>query len=55
VVPWRDIWSAGQSAGLIDAVEPVADLVARLTREFGALPALPDWRARIAAIAESWA
>lgn len=54
VVPWRDIWSAGQSAGLIDAVEPVADLVARLVRDFEALPAIPDWRARIAAIEASW-
>ncbi len=54
VVPWRDIWSAGQSAGLIDAVEPVADLVARLVRDFEALPAIPDWRARLAAIEASW-
>lgn len=54
IMPWRDIWSAGQSAGLIDAVEPVADLVARLAREFEALPARADWRARIAAIAAGW-
>jgi nitronate monooxygenase len=47
VMPWRDIWSAGQSVGLIDAVEPVADLVGRLTAEFETLPALPDWRARL--------
>ncbi|MCM3418109.1 NAD(P)H-dependent flavin oxidoreductase [Sphingopyxis alaskensis] len=51
VRPWRDIWSAGQSAGLIDMVEPVADLVARLRRDFNALPALPDWRGRLADIA----
>lgn len=54
IVPWRDIWSAGQSTGLIDAVEPVADLVARLARDFETLPAIPDWRARIAAIEASW-
>jgi len=54
VKPWRDIWSAGQSVGLIDSVEPVADLVARLTCEFEALPAIPDWRARISAIASGW-
>ena len=42
VVPWRDIWSAGQSVGLIDAVEPVADLVERLATEFKSLPNLPD-------------
>lgn len=54
VMPWRDIWSAGQSAGLIDAVEPVADLVARLKREYAALPATPDWRARLAAVTADW-
>lgn len=54
VIPWRDIWSAGQSAGLIDAVEPVAELVARLTREFEALPAIPDWRARLKRVEEAW-
>lgn len=48
VMPWRDIWSAGQSVGLIDAVEPVADLVDRFAREFESLPNRPDWRARLA-------
>lgn len=33
---WRDIWSAGQGVGLIDDVPPVADLVARLKREYDA-------------------
>ena len=55
VKPWRDIWSAGQSVGLIDQIEPVADLVARLQRDFEALPAVPDWRLRLAAIEASWA
>ena len=55
VKPWRDIWSAGQSVGLIDSVEPVADLVARLTREFAALPTVPDWRLRLAEISCNWA
>jgi nitronate monooxygenase len=54
VMPWRDIWSAGQSVGLIDGVEPVADLVARLRGAFDALPAVPDWRARLAATAAGW-
>ena len=54
VMPWRDIWSAGQSAGLIDAVEPVAGLVARLKGEFEALPAGPDWRRRLADVAAVW-
>jgi nitronate monooxygenase len=48
VMAWRDIWSAGQSVGLIDRVEPVADLVDRLATEFEELDALPDWRARLA-------
>lgn len=55
VVPWRDIWSAGQSVGLIDRVEAVADLVARLRADFDALPALPDWRARLASRTAGWA
>lgn len=55
VKPWRDIWSAGQSVGLVDSIEPVADLVARLVREFAALPAIPSWRARLAEISSDWA
>ena len=55
VKPWRDIWSAGQSVGLIDRVEPVAQLVARLQGEFGALPAVPDWRPRLSALEARWA
>jgi nitronate monooxygenase len=48
VMPWRDIWSAGQSVALIDAVEPVADLVARLAVEFEQAGIGIDWRARLA-------
>jgi nitronate monooxygenase len=48
VMAWRDIWSAGQSVGLIDAVEPVAALVDRLGAEFEQLACVPDWRARLA-------
>lgn len=54
VVPWRDIWSAGQSAGLIDRVESVADMVARFSSEFDALPIVPDWRERLLAIDAGW-
>ncbi|WP_243853600.1 NAD(P)H-dependent flavin oxidoreductase [Sphingopyxis panaciterrae] len=54
VMPWRDIWSAGQSAGLIDAIEPVAELVARLKNEFEALSATADWRARLATVTADW-
>jgi len=31
---WKDIWSAGQGIGLIDDVPPVAEIVARLKREY---------------------
>ncbi|MDP3674965.1 MAG: nitronate monooxygenase [Novosphingobium sp.] len=55
VKPWRDLYSAGQSVGLIDRVEPVADLVARLATEF--VQSCPDssWRERLAAIESTWA
>jgi nitronate monooxygenase len=33
---WRDIWSAGQGVGQIDAVMPVAAVVAKLESEYGA-------------------
>jgi nitronate monooxygenase len=33
---WRDIWSAGQGIGAVTAVVPVAELVARLEREYHA-------------------
>lgn len=48
VMPWRDIWSAGQSVALIDAVEPVASLVERLAAEFEQAGIGIDWRARLA-------
>jgi nitronate monooxygenase len=51
VMPWRDIWSAGQSVGLIDRVEPVADLGERFAAEFKGLPGIPDWRGRLASLA----
>jgi nitronate monooxygenase len=33
---WRDIWSAGQGVGQIDAVMPVAEVVAKLEAEYAA-------------------
>ncbi|WP_072383582.1 nitronate monooxygenase family protein [Novosphingobium sp. NDB2Meth1] len=54
VRPWRDIFSAGQSVGLIDAIEPVANLVARMRREFAKLVPEQSWRARLAAIEQDW-
>lgn len=52
--PWRDTFSAGQSVGLIDEVEPVATLVDRLAGEFAALVPGDAWRARLAAIEAGW-
>ncbi len=31
---WRDIWGSGQGIGAVKAVQPVAELVARLEREY---------------------
>src|SRR5262249_11869339 len=36
VKAWRDIWSAGQGVGAVKAVVSVAELVARLKREYEA-------------------
>ncbi|RLQ22536.1 nitronate monooxygenase [Seongchinamella sediminis] len=33
---WRDVWAAGQGAGAIDDILPVADLVERLVNEYKA-------------------
>ena len=54
VKPWRDLYSAGQSVGLIDRIEPVAALVARLTDDFAALVLHTQWRERLVAIETSW-
>lgn len=54
VVGWRDTFSAGQSVGLIDGVEPVADLVARLATEFAARVPGDGWRERLAAVEAGW-
>jgi nitronate monooxygenase len=47
VKPWRDIWSAGQSVGLIDQVLPVAELIEQLTVDFERIAPLPNWRSRL--------
>jgi nitronate monooxygenase len=41
--PWRDIWSGGQGAGLIGDIPSVAELVARLQREYVEACATPDY------------
>jgi len=47
VRPWRDIWSAGHSAGLIRDVPTTAEVVERLAAEFEAARDPRDWRARL--------
>jgi nitronate monooxygenase len=55
VRPWRDIWSAGHSAGLIDDVVPARRLIERLAAEFEAAAATPaDWRARLDGRVGGW-
>ena len=48
VRPWRDIWSAGHSAGLIGEVTSAAEVVGRLIAEFEAASSPGDWRQRLA-------
>jgi nitronate monooxygenase len=36
VKAWRDVWGSGQGIGAVHEVLPVADLVARLSREYAA-------------------
>jgi nitronate monooxygenase len=48
VRPWRDIWSAGHSVGLIHDVVPVQAVVDRLAAEFAAVGAPSGWRERLA-------
>jgi nitronate monooxygenase len=40
---WKDIWGCGQGIGAIKSVQPAAEMIARLVREYGAA------RARVAA------
>lgn len=47
--PWRDIWSGGQGVALIDDLPSVAELVARLQREYVAACAVPDMAAAASA------
>ena len=46
--PWRDLWSAGHSVGLIDDVPTTAAVVDRLIADFERLPMTFDWRASLA-------
>jgi nitronate monooxygenase len=47
VRPWRTLWSAGHSTGLIDDAPSVADVVDRLCGEFEQHSTTPAWRQRL--------
>lgn len=42
VKPWKNLWSAGQGIDLIDDIPPVAEIVARLRREYVTACEVPD-------------
>ncbi len=46
---WKEVWSAGQGIGTIDDVPTVAELVARMRREYAEAAALPAAYAGVAA------
>jgi nitronate monooxygenase len=46
-LPWRDIWSAGHSAGLVEDIPAVSTLVDRLAREFESANRPWTWRSRL--------
>ena len=54
VRPWRDIWSAGHSAGLISDVVPVRQVVSRLMAELEAAVSVGDWQARLTKRIATW-
>ena len=47
VKPWKTVWSAGQSVGLVRDIPTVAQLVARLEAELAQAQSRPDWRTRL--------
>jgi nitronate monooxygenase len=47
VRPWRTLWSAGHSVGMIDDAPSVGDVVDRLEREFAQHAVAPFWRPRL--------
>jgi nitronate monooxygenase len=38
---WKDVWSAGQGVGTIHEVEPLADIVDAIAREYEAAKRVP--------------
>jgi len=54
VRPWRDIWSAGHSVGLIDRVSTVAQVAQTVAAEFETSPMAGGWRERLAKRTADW-
>lgn len=46
IKPWKNLWSAGQGIGLIDDIPSVADLVARLRKDYDEACAIPPFDTR---------
>lgn len=45
VKAWRDCWSAGHGVGTVRAIEPAAEIIARLKQEYAAAVARPHFGA----------
>ena len=43
---WKNVWSAGQGVGAVSAIEPIAQIVARLTTEYDAACVQPRFDAK---------
>jgi nitronate monooxygenase len=43
IVPWQNLWSAGQGTELIEAIEPIETIVARMVRDYRQACALPPF------------
>ncbi|MEQ8742942.1 nitronate monooxygenase [Parasphingorhabdus sp.] len=43
---WKNVWSAGQGVGAVTAIEPMAQIAARLKQEYGVACSLPRFDAK---------
>jgi nitronate monooxygenase len=43
---WKNVWSAGQGVGAVKAIEPIAQIIARLKQEYDAACNLPRFVAK---------
>nr|WP_274636947.1 nitronate monooxygenase [Microbacterium bovistercoris] len=54
VAPWRDLWSAGQGIELIDDAPPIAEVIARLSRQYLAACEADDHAEAVRASLHPW-